>query len=631
MYQVMRSLRKNCLGDKPCELEFLSDASTVFEGAFNNVNYEDPDINVAIPVFSIHGNHDDPTGDGHYCSLDLLQASGLVNYFGRIPETDKIEVKPVLLQKGNTKLALFGLSSVRDERLFRTFRDGKVKFFRPRMQQDDWFNLMAVHQNHTAHNETGYLPENVLPDYMDLVIWGHEHECLIDPRLNPETMFHVMQPGSSVATSLIPAEAVTKHVAIVEVNGKNFEMKKHRLKTVRPFIYREIVLANEARFKKLAKEKDNRTLLTAELMKVVDELIEEAKAEWLESQGDEAEEINEEDIPRPLIRLKVEATAPEGGKFDTENPQRFSNRFSDRVANVNDVVTFYKKKVATRRNKNDTDMPEESVLAAMAGIDNMKVEKFVREYLAAQSLKVLPQALFGDAIKQFVDKQDHRALDYFVRDSLAGQMKELMSRGADEEEAMDGIMEEHRAKMDDAFKAAGGVSTKPKKPRGKLLPRRRSWDSDVDGEWGDNASAYGSSDDDDIRAKPVSRRGKAAVKGSDDDASVVSAPATKSRKAPAKKAPAKSRAAAKAPAKATGRGKKKVAEPSDDEDDDLVMMDAPPQKPQPKRAAATKGRQSTINFSQSQPKPSTARELSDDEISDEDDAFEPAASSSRRR
>lgn len=31
---------------------------------FDHVNYEDPDINVAIPVFSIHGNHDDPSGVG---------------------------------------------------------------------------------------------------------------------------------------------------------------------------------------------------------------------------------------------------------------------------------------------------------------------------------------------------------------------------------------------------------------------------------------------------------------------------------------------------------------------------------------------------------------------------------------
>ena len=82
MFNVMRSLRMNCYGEKPCELELLSDGSEVFQGcgfqsqelntrfrplinfdsAFNHVNYEDPDINVAIPVFSIHGNHDDPSG-----------------------------------------------------------------------------------------------------------------------------------------------------------------------------------------------------------------------------------------------------------------------------------------------------------------------------------------------------------------------------------------------------------------------------------------------------------------------------------------------------------------------------------------------------------------------------------------
>ena len=32
MYQVMRSLRMNCLGNKPCELEMLSDASESFYG-----------------------------------------------------------------------------------------------------------------------------------------------------------------------------------------------------------------------------------------------------------------------------------------------------------------------------------------------------------------------------------------------------------------------------------------------------------------------------------------------------------------------------------------------------------------------------------------------------------------------
>lgn len=343
MYQVMRSLRKNCLGEKPCELEWLSDASDIFDGAFNHVNYEDPDINVAIPVFSIHGNHDDPTGDGHYCSLDLLQVSGLLNYYGRIPESDKIEVKPCLLQKGQTKLALYGLSNVRDERLFRTFRDGNVKFFSPGQQKKDWFNIMAVHQNHHAHSETNYLPENFLPEFLDLVVWGHEHECLIDPRLNPEMNFHVMQPGSSVATSLVPGEAVPKHVAIVSVTGKKFTVEKHRIKSVRPFVTQELVLATDKRFMDLAHIKENRSKLTKKLEAVIDELIKSATEEWLSVQDDG----DIEEIPLPLVRLRVEYSAPDGGKFDCENPQRFSNRFVGKVANVNDVVQFYRKKTVT--------------------------------------------------------------------------------------------------------------------------------------------------------------------------------------------------------------------------------------------------------------------------------------------
>ena len=115
--------------------------------SFDHVNYEDRDINVAIPVFSIHGNHDDPTGDGSFGALDLLHISGLLNYYGKMSEADRIEIKPVLLQKGHTKLALYGMSNVRDERLFRTFKSGNVSFFRPGEQKEDWFNLMSVHQN----------------------------------------------------------------------------------------------------------------------------------------------------------------------------------------------------------------------------------------------------------------------------------------------------------------------------------------------------------------------------------------------------------------------------------------------------------------------------------------------------
>jgi double-strand break repair protein MRE11 len=100
MYEVMKSLRTHCLGDKPCELELLSEANDFANGfvtlrrklssktdkrssAFNHVNYEDPNINVAIPVFSIHGNHDDPAGvrlQNQLNSLSLLIIARKVTY-----------------------------------------------------------------------------------------------------------------------------------------------------------------------------------------------------------------------------------------------------------------------------------------------------------------------------------------------------------------------------------------------------------------------------------------------------------------------------------------------------------------------------------------------------------------------
>ncbi|KAF2200343.1 DNA repair exonuclease [Delitschia confertaspora ATCC 74209] len=661
MYQVMRSLRMNCLGDKPCELELLSDASENFQGVFDHVNYEDPDINVAIPVFAIHGNHDDPSGEGHLAALDLLQVSGLVNYYGRTPESDNISVKPVLLQKGRTKLALYGLSNVRDERLFRTFRDGRVKFFQPGTQKKDWFNLMSVHQNHHAYTETGYLPENFLPEFMDLVIWGHEHECKIDPSHNPEMGFDVIQPGSSVATSLMPGEAVGKHVTIISVTGKGFTHQPIRLKSVRPFVMKEIVLAEEREIKEkeLWKVQDNRSKITQYLTKIVDSLIEEAQREWNELQVDEPDD-EDRTIPLPLVRLRVEYSTPgEDGKFDCENPQRFSNRFVERVANVNDVVQFYRKKKEINRTlKNNADLPDESVMAQLS-IDTVKVDQLVKEFLTAQSLTVLPQNSFGDAVSQFVDKDDKHAMELFVNTSLSNQIEHLMQDNdvdVDEEDITQ-AMDAYRTKLEELF-AAGHL----RKTRRKLKPKPDNWDSDLDGEWDDQPGALIHTDAEEEEDEQESHTTGAPARKPAARGRGGKAAATTRRPAAAPK---------KAPAARGARGKKVVEEEEEDDDDgDVIMLDdddgeeedlfsrapvrATARKPASKttastsrvstrakspsgKKAATRGatKQSTLNFSQSQASTQRGKtttrgrkihEPSDDEISDDDDAFEPASS-----
>lgn len=679
MYQVMRSLRLNCYGERPCELQMLSDGSENFQGAFNHVNYEDPDINVAIPVFSIHGNHDDPSGEGHLAALDILQVSGLLNYYGRIPESDNIHVKPVLLQKGRTKLALYGLSNVRDERLFRTFRDHKVKFYQPSTQKENWFHLMSVHQNHHAYTETGYLPENFLPDFVDLVIWGHEHECLIDPRTNPETKFKVMQPGSSVATSLVPGEAVPKHVAILSITGREFETENIRLKTVRPFVMEEMVLHEDKEAKRLARKDNNRTQITRILEKKVMEMIEKANAEWLEIQESiEGEEIEEGNIPLPLIRLRVEISSPDGTNYDCENPQRFSNRFIGRVANVNDVVQYHrKKKNAPSMKKGADDISDETLMSSLQGLDTVKVEKLVREFLEAQSLTILPQNSFGDAVSQFIDKDDKHAMEMFVNESLASQIKHLLTLdrdsrdyGDDDDEPENQLMEaieQYRNQLEDLFNK--GRVKRPTGNKKRFKPRPDGWDSEFDGAWEDQPGALLRSDDEDAN-------------GQEDESDDTPRPAASSSRGRGRGrgragrgagATGTARNAISATKKTAVNGKsrrKAILDDEDEEDhDDVVMVDADssesdsqalflkdaapkrgrgstssvrgrrasPIKKPPPRAAASRTKQSALNFTASQASVVGGRSnrsqsaISDDIEDDEEDDFEPVPPKGRRR
>lgn len=63
----MKLLRAYTLGDKPIEIEYLSDQSLNFPSTLTQtLNYEDPNLNIAYPVFSIHGNHDDPSGKNQF-------------------------------------------------------------------------------------------------------------------------------------------------------------------------------------------------------------------------------------------------------------------------------------------------------------------------------------------------------------------------------------------------------------------------------------------------------------------------------------------------------------------------------------------------------------------------------------
>ena len=149
------------------------------------------------------------SSDCHRCTFlappetDLFSITNLINYFGRQEEVDQIQISPILIQKGTTKVALYGLGSLRDERLNRMWEKQKVVFLRPEdddvddagdgenplnddADDDDididsthkrnadkgFFNIFALHQNRDLGRGTkNCIQESMIPEWMDVVVW----------------------------------------------------------------------------------------------------------------------------------------------------------------------------------------------------------------------------------------------------------------------------------------------------------------------------------------------------------------------------------------------------------------------------------------------------------------------------
>ncbi len=64
LYATMELLRRFCFrAAPPNAVHVLNDREALLrDTGFACVNYRDPLYNVALPVFAIHGNHDDATG-----------------------------------------------------------------------------------------------------------------------------------------------------------------------------------------------------------------------------------------------------------------------------------------------------------------------------------------------------------------------------------------------------------------------------------------------------------------------------------------------------------------------------------------------------------------------------------------
>lgn len=161
----------------------------------------------------------------------------------------------------------------------------------------------------------------MLPSFLNLIIWAHEHESLPDIEQSAETPAYIYQPGSSVATSLIEAECKQKHAGLFTFRKNEFYFEPIFLKnTARSLIFKQIELGNFLK----KKQKNSGDELQEEVEKFLEGEIEGILCEFTKK----SKENKGENEKVPLVRLKIEYSG-----FDIIRIQRLEAKFKGRVAN----------------------------------------------------------------------------------------------------------------------------------------------------------------------------------------------------------------------------------------------------------------------------------------------------------
>ncbi|XP_030764461.1 double-strand break repair protein MRE11 [Sitophilus oryzae] len=443
-------LKRYCLGDRPIQIEFLSDPAFNFSSTVNDtVNYEDPNLNVELPVFSIHGNHDDPTGVQQISALNILSSTGLVNYFGRYNSYESIDIEPILLKKGRTKLALYGLSHIKDEKLARLFTAHRVSFMTP-SDTDSWFHLLVLHQNRANRGAKCFIPDEALPSVLDLVIWGHEHDCRINPEQTGNDVF-ITQPGSSVATSLCVGESLEKHIGLLKIHKNQFNLRAIPLKTVRPFIFSELVFTEEDKVENPRELSDHQELARKVVGKKVEEMLEKAL-----SLGREGNKL-------PLIRLNV-SYIDETQAF---NPIRFGEAYVGRVANPGDMVKVkhLSARQAFRRNKNksnDEDFEEVAEEEIPARVEDLVLEYF--ESGQTRPLEFMPLKALNETVSKCIESDNMDYIESVINHFIADRQAKLEA-GNVSIDKMDEFLESLRVNEENDAQMIRDVLNRTKSPR----------------------------------------------------------------------------------------------------------------------------------------------------------------------
>lgn len=467
LVKTIEIIKKYTSCDRPVTFQVVSDQTKNFVA--KRVNFEDENMNIGFPIFMIHGNHDDPSGVGQQSALNILSSAGLINYFGRANDVDRINIFPVLMAKGDTRVAVYGLGNIRDERLHRSFQHSKVSWIRPSGDQKKWFNMFVIHQNRTSRSKVdkNYIPEDVLPKFLDVVYWAHEHECLIELEASLSSNFYITQPGSPIVTSFGAADARPKYVGIMDIRGEECRLHPMRLKKSRPFLWDEVVLDDI--FERDVDLEDIEKFL-ADRVKCLIKRLQKSQADKgdiVEGESQEEDQSNPDLDKIPLVRLRVDHT-----HFERINPTRFGQQFVNKVANPAEIILCHKK---SKRSAKAARLPGDNFLPVdYEDGPKRPIKEIIYDMLRVSRtpLKVLSEIKLTEAVEEYVEKETAMAIENFVKKSLKDTQEKLFADDSlkikeDVERYLQEEAEKKYAEFDKAIAARRAAEEEEMQKKGK--------------------------------------------------------------------------------------------------------------------------------------------------------------------
>jgi len=104
-----------------------------------------------------------------------------------------------------------------------------------------------LHQNRAKRGPTtNYIPENFLPDFFQLVIWGQEHDCRIIPEASDRDFLNCQPDSTTTATSLCEGEAIPKCVDLFNISADTkFKLDPIPLQTVSRHMVFKTITSND--------------------------------------------------------------------------------------------------------------------------------------------------------------------------------------------------------------------------------------------------------------------------------------------------------------------------------------------------------------------------------------------------